>query len=335
MSKYFTESLLEWFQDGARSLPWKNSKDPYLIWISEIILQQTRVNQGTPYFLKFINKFPTVRALASASEDEVMKIWEGLGYYSRARNLHFSAKYIVNELDGVFPESYESLLKLKGVGPYTAAAIASFAYDLPYAVADGNVYRIITRFYGIKEPVDDVKVKRKINNIVSRLMPFERPADFNQAMMDFGATICTPDNPLCLFCPLQSECRAFSEGQVKMIPYKAKKIVRRDRFLHYIVVEKEQHILIKKRLKGIWKGLYDLPGVEAMKEGQIDIFDCEKVRFIYKTEHLLTHQKLHIYFYIQKLNTYCYTEPYLKIKKEKWCDYSFPKPIQSFLKDLF
>lgn len=335
MSKYFTDSLLEWFQDGARSLPWKNTQNPYLIWVSEIILQQTRVDQGTPYFLNFIKKFPTVHALASATEDEVMKSWEGLGYYSRARNLHYSAKYIVNELDGVFPDSYESLLKLKGVGPYTAAAIASFAYDLPYAVVDGNVYRIITRFYGIKESIDDVKVKSEINHIASRLMPSDRPADFNQAMMDFGATICTPDNPLCLSCPLQSDCGAFGEGQVKMIPYKTKKNIRKERYLHYIVVEKELHIFIKKRLKGIWKGLYDLPGVEVLKEGQIDVFDCEEVRFISKQEHLLTHQKLHIYFYTQERNSCSYTDPYIKIKKEKWSDYSFPKPIQKFLQDLF
>jgi A/G-specific adenine glycosylase len=327
--------LLDWFEDNARSLPWKNTKDPYIIWISEIILQQTRVSQGTPFFLRFVEKFPDVFTLASATEDQVLKYWEGLGYYSRARNLHHTAQQIVNDFNGVFPDTYESLLSLRGVGPYTAAAIASFAFDQPHAVVDGNVYRVLARYYGIQEPIDEIKVKKQISILANKLIDSDRPADFNQAMMDFGATICTPDNPLCLYCPLRDSCSAYNCGLVKVIPIKAKKITKRERYLHYILVREQDHLYITKRTKGIWKGLYELPTIEQKEVGQLTSFNNQKVVFIKKKEHLLTHQKLHLYFYDQLFSTGMLSEKYIRINIKNRSNFSFPKPIGDFLKDLF
>jgi A/G-specific adenine glycosylase len=335
LSDFFTLSLLDWFEDNARSLPWKNTKDPYIIWISEIILQQTRVSQGTPFFLRFVEKFPDVFTLASATEDQVLKYWEGLGYYSRARNLHHTAQHIVNKFNGVFPDTYESLLSLRGVGPYTAAAIASFAFDQPHAVVDGNVYRVLARYYGIQEPIDEIKVKKQVSILANNLIDPDRPADFNQAMMDFGATICTPDNPLCLYCSLRGNCSAYNKGLVKVIPIKAKKITKRERFLHYILVREQDHLYITKRKKGIWKGLYELPTIEQNQAGQLTSFKNQKVVFIKKMEHLLTHQKLHLYFYDQLFTKGTLPEKYIRINIKDRSNFSFPKPIGDFLKDLF
>ena len=199
---FFTKNLLKWFASHHRPMPWKGEKNPYLIWLSEIILQQTRVEQGLPYFLKFKENYPTVTDLANAPEDEVMRLWQGLGYYSRARNLHFTAKYIAYDLNGEFPNTYTEILKLKGVGAYTAAAISSFAYDLPNAVVDGNVYRVLARYFGIETPIDTTEGKKKFTKLAYELLDKKRPADYNQAIMDLGATQCTPKNPNCKNCPL-------------------------------------------------------------------------------------------------------------------------------------
>ncbi|MEM6964892.1 MAG: A/G-specific adenine glycosylase, partial [Bacteroidota bacterium] len=212
--QFFTKQLLRWSETIDRPMPWKGEKNPYLIWLSEIILQQTRVEQGLPYFLKFKANYPTVHDLANAPEDEVMKLWEGLGYYSRARNLHFTAKFISKELNGIFPKNYDSILKLKGVGAYTAAAIASFAYDLPHAVVDGNVYRVLSRFFGIKTPIDTTEGKKQFTQLANELLVSDQAAKYNQAIMDFGAIQCMPKNPLCHECTFQTTCKAFQQKKI-------------------------------------------------------------------------------------------------------------------------
>ena len=260
----FRRALLDWYDPADRPLPWKAERDPYLIWLSEIILQQTRVAQGLPYYERFKAAYPRVTDLAGASEPEVLKMWEGLGYYSRARNLLAAARYVAMELDGRFPETYEGIRKLKGVGPYTAAAIASFAYDLPHAVLDGNVFRVLARYLGDATPVDSTAGKRHFGTLAQAALDEDRPAMYNQAIMDFGATVCTPRRPDCPSCPLRTDCRARAEGRIDALPYKAKKIKRRDRHFNYLVIEQEQATWLRRRPAGdIWQGLYEFPLLES------------------------------------------------------------------------
>ncbi|MEO1264044.1 MAG: A/G-specific adenine glycosylase, partial [Bacteroidota bacterium] len=238
---------MEWFSTNHRPLPWKGEKNPYLIWLSEIILQQTRVEQGLPYFEKFKKKYPTVKDLANAPEDEVMKMWEGLGYYSRARNLHAAAKFIADELNGTFPDTFHEILGLKGVGPYTAAAIASFAYGLPHAVVDGNVYRVLSRFFGIEEPIDTTAGKKLFAALAQELLDEKQAGNYNQAIMDFGATHCTPALPACTSCLMKSKCTAFQKNTVNKLPVKIKKTKRRQRFFNYLILNEKGNVFIKKR----------------------------------------------------------------------------------------
>ncbi len=261
---FFREQLLNWFAQNHRPLPWKGEKDPYKIWLSEIILQQTRVEQGLPYYQRFVTRYPRVRDLAAAPEDELLKLWEGLGYYSRARNLHAAAKYIAGELSGVFPGTYETIRALKGVGDYTAAAIASFAFNLPHAVLDGNVYRVIARYFGIETPVDTPAAKKEFAALARQLLAPERPGDFNQAMMDFGATRCTPQQPRCAACPMQTACTAFQSGRVNALPVKSKARARKERFFVYLVADYRGTTRMQKRTgKDIWRNLYEFPQFET------------------------------------------------------------------------
>ena len=227
-----TEVLLDWYADNKRDLPWRGTTDPYRIWISEIILQQTRVVQGYEYFLRFIRRFPDVRTLASASEDEVLKYWQGLGYYSRARNLHAAAK----SMNGKFPESYQEVRALKGVGDYTAAAICSIAYNMPYAVVDGNVYRVLSRYCGIDVPIDSTEGKKLFAALADEMLDKSRPATYNQAIMDFGAIQCTPQSPNCMFCPLADSCSALSKGQVMQLPVKQHRTKTFNRYFNYTLI---------------------------------------------------------------------------------------------------
>lgn len=262
--RFFRERLMLWFAQNHRPLPWKGEKDPYKIWLSEIILQQTRVEQGLPYYQRFIARYPHIRDLAAAPEDELLKLWEGLGYYSRARNLHATAKYIAFERNGIFPDTFEALRSLKGVGDYTAAAIASFAFNLPYAVLDGNVFRVIARFFGIETPVNAPEAKKEFAAIAQQLLDPDRPGDFNQAMMDFGATHCTPQQPGCPLCPLQTECVAFRTGKAGVLPVKTKAPARKERFFIYLVINYHENTLLKKRVeKDIWRNLYEFPLLET------------------------------------------------------------------------
>jgi A/G-specific adenine glycosylase len=349
--QFFALNLLEWFNKNHRPMPWKGEKNPYLIWLSEIILQQTRVEQGLPYFLKFKAKYPTIEDLASAPEDDVMKSWEGLGYYSRARNLHFTAKYITNELNGIFPKTYDNLLKLKGVGTYTAAAIGSFAYDLPHAVVDGNVYRVLSRYFGIETPIDSTEGKKQFFKLANALLPNDKAADFNQAIMDFGATQCAPKKPSCKTCPFNISCIGFNMQKNDILPIKSKKIKKRERFFNYLLINYNKSVFLQKRTKkDIWQDLYQFPMIETIK--MVDALTLEKHEvwqsllkqttgkaMISKTfKQILTHQKIWAVFYEIEIETPITEEileqmGLIKIEKENLSKFAFPKIIDLFLKE--
>lgn len=296
------QELLEWYKNYKRDLPWRHTKNPYHIWLSEIILQQTRVAQGLPYYDKFIAAFPTVEGLANASEQEVLALWQGLGYYSRGRNLHATAKLIVAENNGIFPNSYAGLLKLKGIGPYTAAAISSFAFDLPHAVVDGNVFRVLSRYFGIEMAINSGQGKKIFESVAEELLNEQQPALHNQAIMEFGALQCKPVSPDCSVCPLQMTCVARIENKVAALPNKEKKVkVRHRYFVYHIEKNTRQQIGFEKRGSGdIWEGLYQFPLKEfSSQQEQLDYlakFDQQWSSSLFK--HVLTHQKIEAYFII-------------------------------------
>lgn len=263
--RFFTRQLLAWnTKHNRRAMPWKGETDPYKIWLSEIILQQTRVEQGLAYYNRFIEAFPTVHQLAKAPEQQVFKLWEGLGYYTRCKNLIATAKHIATDLKGHFPNTYEGILQLQGIGPYTAAAIASFAFNLPHAVVDGNVYRVLSRFFGIATPIDSTVGKKEFSALAQQLLPVGKPGQYNQALMDFGATICKPMAPDCPHCPLKTQCKALAQNQVKQLPVKAKAITKSVRWFHYLVVEHAGNLYVRKRpAKNIWENLYEFVLLET------------------------------------------------------------------------
>ena len=306
----FSNKLVSWYQNNKRDLPWRNTVNPYYIWLSEIILQQTRVLQGTPYYLAFLKAFPTIEDLANASEDKVLKMWQGLGYYSRARNLHFTAKDIVNKFGGEFPEDYKKVLKLKGVGVYTAAAITSFAFDMPYAVVDGNVIRVLSRVFGVSTPFDTSAGKKEFQQLAQELLIEKNAAIYNQAIMEFGAMQCKPKSPDCSSCPMQDFCVAYTVNSVAELPVKSKKIKVKNRFLHYLMIEQEDNIFLGKRKLGIWTGLYEFPFLEfpvKMDEKQVMQSDewlkiflnstCDVKSVSSQFIHILSHQKIHAQFW--------------------------------------
>jgi A/G-specific adenine glycosylase len=315
MSKDFSSKLLRWQEENPRHLPWKASKNPYYIWLSEIILQQTRVEQGTPYYLKFITNYPKVSDLANATEQQVLKDWEGLGYYSRARNLHASAKYIHNELNDQFPQSYEEIIKLKGVGSYTAAAIASFAYDLPHAVVDGNVYRVLSRIFGIHLPIDSTEGKKFFQNKADELLPMDQAAAFNQAIMNFGATHCKPKLPLCSNCPFAEHCVAYNEDIISELPKKKNKLSKKARHFNYLVYTDSESIkIIERKSKDIWQNLFEFPMLETkapVDEEQLKELLTNKkllqkeigINYIDGGKQTLSHQIIHAKFFKIELKT--------------------------------
>jgi A/G-specific adenine glycosylase len=262
----FSKLLLKWYAVNKRDLPWRKTNDPYKIWLSEIILQQTRVNQGLPYYVKFIEKFPTVQSLAKANVQTVLKLWQGLGYYSRARNLHETAKYVVKNLDGKFPETYSELLKLKGVGDYTASAVSSIAYGEKRAAVDGNVERVLSRYLGLKETIHIPAGKKKYYELAVKFLSNHAPRDFNQAIMDFGAMQCVPVGPSCISCPMRTACVAYRTNKVDRFPVKKVKPQIKDRYFDYFIINKGNEIYLRKRTASdIWKSLYDFPMVESNK----------------------------------------------------------------------
>ena len=262
----FCKTLITWYEENGRTLPWRGTTDPYKIWLSEIILQQTRIEQGWQYYERFVEKFPTIKDLADASEQDVLKIWQGLGYYSRARNLHATARQIAYDLGGAFPCKYEDILKMKGVGRYTAAAIASFAFRLPYPVIDGNVYRFVSRYYGICTPIGTTAAYNEFEGVLKKVMDTTRPDVFNQAIMDFGSTYCKPTGYDCENCVFSRECVAFRDGKTDLLPVKEKAGKVTERFFYYYIIiwnEGEKRTIVRQRDgKDIWKGLYEFPLVE-------------------------------------------------------------------------
>jgi A/G-specific adenine glycosylase len=342
----FKTQLLAWFAHNHRPLPWKGERDPYLIWLSEIILQQTTVQQGLPYFERFRERYPSVNDLAAAPDDDVMKLWEGLGYYSRARNLLATARHISFELNGSFPTTYNDILTLKGVGPYTAAAIASFAFGEAKAVVDGNVFRVLSRVFGIATPIDSTEGKHVFNQLAAEVLDEKRPADFNQAIMDFGATHCTPSRPKCgKDCPMQGFCTAFAEGNVDNLPVKSKKMTKRDRFFNYLILNEGDFIYIRKRTeKDIWQDLYEFPLVETadLTEGAAVILEAFHPSFpteftvIKKSapmRQLLTHQRIIAVFWeiTVKNADILRGSNFLKIDRNEVVKYAFPKVIDNYL----
>lgn len=347
--KFFFEILINWNRNqNKREMPWKGEKDPYKIWISEIILQQTRVQQGLAYYNRFINTWPTVKSLANAREQEVYKLWEGLGYYSRCRNLITSAKYINTELGGRFPEKYEDILSLKGIGDYTAAAIASFAFNRPYAVVDGNVFRVLARFFGIQTPVDTTEGKKLFKKLANELIDKKNPAEYNQAIMDFGAVVCKPLLPLCHECPLQNLCIAYQKEMVGLLPVKEKSIKQRQRFFNYLLVEQDSNIYINQRTqKDIWQNLFEfilieteglVPEKEFLQSSPItslfgrNNFKVNKISKIFSQK--LTHQTITgRFFHITIKNPIMPLKKYKAISKNELKKLAFPKFIASYLQD--
>ncbi len=347
--KLFTEILLSWNRtENKREMPWKGEKDPYKIWISEIILQQTRVSQGMNYYNKFIKSFPDVQSLAHATEQKVFKHWEGLGYYSRCRNIIASAKFITAKLKGKFPEKYEDILALKGIGNYTASAISSFAYNQPYAVLDGNVFRVLSRFFGKEIPIDTTEGKKIYSLLANELLDKETPGIYNQAIMDFGAIVCKPFQPLCEECPLQTACIAFRKKKVTILPIKKKSIERRERFFTYLVVEYNNSFYVKKRIaKDIWQGLYEFILVESKQlltemqlremlgSGKLLGIDDFTITHISKTlSQKLTHQIITgKFFHICLANPVKIEDGFILVSKEQIDLLPFPKFITLYLKD--
>ncbi len=345
---HFRKSLLKWNKEkNERSMPWKGEKDPYKIWLSEIILQQTRVEQGWDYYNKFVKAFPDVSKLANAPEEKVFKLWEGLGYYSRCKNLLATAKKIAQEYKGQFPGKYEEILALKGVGPYTAAAIASFAFNLPYAVVDGNVFRVLARYFGNSTATDSTAGKKMFTVLAEELLDKKQPGIYNQAIMDFGAVVCKPQLPLCSSCPLKQKCIALHNGTVYALPVKEKKLVIKNRWFYYIVAQYENEILVRKRNgKDIWENLYEFVLFENSKALGMDeistlgllkqLTGTNKPRVQYITAPVnqkLTHQTIHAQFIGISLNKKSTPEGYEWIPFKQLAKLPFPKIITSYLKD--
>lgn len=340
--QHFSSHIISWYRANPRDLPWRDTRDPYKIWLSEIILQQTRVAQGLPYYYAFSETYPTVRDLALASEAEVLRLWQGLGYYSRARNLHACAQYIWHELGGIFPKTYHDLLLLKGVGSYTAAAISSFAYGEVKAVVDGNVFRVLARYFGIETDIASSRAKREFESLANKIIPQNNPGEFNQAMMDFGARLCIPKNPDCRNCPLNASCFAFQKDMVKELPVKLGKVKAKERALHYFVIRCGEDWVWKKRTSGdIWEGLHDFPNAENTPQRLEKISGGEPQPFPKKYRHLLSHQKLNASFSeievpVEKyaeLSQWCEDEGYLMVAEKEIEYLAKPKLIVNFLND--
>ncbi len=345
---FFTKQLLVWNQKyNRRQMPWKGEKDPYKIWLSEIILQQTRVEQGLDYYNRFIKTFPTVKDLAKAPETKVFKLWEGLGYYTRCKNLIATAKYISKDYKGKFPHKYEDILALKGVGPYTAAAIGSFAFNIPKAVVDGNVFRVLSRYFGIDVPIDSAEGKKMFSSKADELLDKKQPGIYNQAIMDFGAVICKPQSPLCKECILKKNCIAFAENKTDVLPVKEKSIIKKTRWFYYLIAEYEGGQYIRMRgTKDIWENLYEFILIEEPEMIDTDkllsskkvkeILGNEKSTFtsisaVYKQQ--LTHQTIYGRFIQLKLSKPLLLTGYKMISKGEISHLPFPKFINQYLQD--
>jgi A/G-specific adenine glycosylase len=340
--------LISWFEENKRDLPWRDTTDPYKIWISEIILQQTRVNQGLDYYYRFIGRFPDVASLAEAKEQEVLKYWQGLGYYSRARNLHKTARIVMEQYGGAFPQDYREVLQLKGVGEYTAAAIVSFAWNKPYPAVDGNVFRVLSRLFASDTPIDTQKGKKYFTDIARMIMPKDRAGDFNQATMEFGALQCVPKSPDCTGCTLNTTCQAYLEGDVNKYPVKTNKTKTKDVYLYYFFIKQNGHTYLKQRTgKGIWENLFEFPSIES--ETLLDFEDLIKHssfkslfqdkhtsyqfnRKIQDKKHVLSHRNLYATLYHVNVEpTFALSDDYIRIKEEDLVRYPVHRLMQYFV----
>lgn len=341
-----SDKLISWFKKNKRDLPWRNTKDPYKIWLSEIMLQQTQVAQGLSYYLKFTETFPTIIDLANAPEDKVMRLWQGLGYYSRARNLHAAAKLVAKNYKGKFPKTYSEIKELKGVGDYTAAAIASIAYDLPHAVVDGNVYRVLSRLFNIDTPINSTLGKKEFQLLADELLNHKQAALHNSAMMEFGALACKPQNPKCEECVLQAYCLAFKNNTVSDLPVKDKKIKIRDRYFHYFIFNYKKSVYLSKRTqKDIWQNLYEFYLIETEKEEPEEkLFKHKDLKAIAKDfkitsvtklkKHVLSHQHLYSSFYEIKIDTPLKSSTLIKVDRNDLNSYGLPQLINKYLESI-
>ena len=338
---HFSDILTNWYSKNKRDLPWRNTSSPYKVWLSEIILQQTRVAQGLDYYNKFVESYPTIVDLANDDEDNVLKLWQGLGYYSRARNLHATAKIVSFELNGVFPMTYDQIIRLKGVGPYTAAAISSFCFGEKKAVVDGNVYRVLSRYFGISTPTDSTIGKKEFQELAQECLSSENPGEHNQAIMEFGALQCTP-NPNCEACPLRVSCISYINCMVKAFPIKAKKIKVRDRYFNFIVISDNDSFYIQKReSKDIWQNLYQFPLKETKKE-ILSPFELKEsivsqAVFLQVSEqfkHLLSHQRIYAKFWEFNLAEMPTLKGFEKIKKRDIQEFAIPRLIEKYLESV-
>jgi len=341
----FPQIVLQWYEKNKRELPWRKTLDPYAIWLSEIILQQTRIDQGLAYYLKFIDAFPTVHDFANASEDDILKMWQGLGYYSRARNMHGTAKTIVEKHHGKFPADYASLLRLKGVGEYTAAAIASMAFGLPHATVDGNVYRVLSRVYGIDTPIDTGKAKKEFTRLANELIDSSQPGNFNQAVMEFGAIQCKPKNPDCKKCPFRQRCVAWKNDTIDLLPIKRGKTKIRKRYFNYLIIEQDQYTYLNKRTKNdIWQNLYEFPLIETIEKSElVTIMKDFQFLFLPGTEiqiikeshwqkQVLTHQHIFYRFIYLKIDGKIdIPSSMIRVNKKDISNFAVPKPIEKEL----
>lgn len=348
--RFISNRLIKWYNINKRELPWRETKDPYLIWISEIILQQTRVVQGYEYYCRFVNAFPDVQSLANANEDEVLKLWQGLGYYSRARNLHAAAKTIMEQHSGEFPTEYKDVLALKGIGEYTAAAITSFAFKQPYAVVDGNVYRFLSRLFGIYTPIDTGLGKKEFSQLATELLDYESPDLHNQSIMEFGALQCTPVSPKCEGCPFVETCVAYACDSIDKYPVKVGKTKVQNRYFNYFNIRYKSDTYLHKRTKNdIWKNLYELPLIEtdshlSLEELQLteqfrilfDKIEDVSIKSISKTlKHILSHRIIYAVFYEVEISSEILGEKSLiKIPLEKRSDYPISRLVDRYLEEL-
>ena len=346
---HFIDQLRAWYLKNRRDLPWRETKDPYKIWLSEVLLQQTRVEQGLPYYQRFIESYPTLRSLALASEDDVLRLWPGLGYYSRGRNLFFAARQMMKQF-GQFPHKYAEIRSLKGVGDYTAAAVASMAFDLPHAVVDGNVYRFLSRYFGIETPIDSTDGKTVFKELADSLLDHKNPGFHNQAVMEMGALICKP-KPLCEQCPFSQSCYALKNKQIAALPIKSKKTKVRNRYFNYLLIDYKSQFFIRQRTaKDIWQGLYEFPLIECKKpfslthlmqtEEWLSILEKEECLIVKKSnpvKHKLSHQLLHtvfIHLKIDKSKSTYLKKKCKKINLEELNQYGMPQLIVHYLKNF-
>ncbi len=328
----FSLSITNWYRLNKRDLPWRSTKDPYKIWLSEIILQQTRVDQGMSYYKKFVRNYPTIYDLAEAEEQDVLNDWQGLGYYSRARNLHTAAKEVALNQNGVFPNKFTEIKKLKGVGDYTAAAIASFAFNEPKAVVDGNVYRVLSRVFDIDTPIDSAQGKKVFQSLADELIDSNNPAEHNQAIMEFGALICTP-KPNCTECVLSDNCIAKQNSTIENRPVKSKKIKVRDRYFHYLIYYKNNNTIIQKRdKKDIWQNMYEFPLIESEQVPKEIIISSKKIST--ERKHILSHQRIHTKFYHINEIPETLNSDWLVINQSEIQDYPLPRLIDKYLEEV-